>query len=142
MQFRDAFPIVYVQDVERSLAFYAAAFGFVPHFRWPEQGVAEFVALSLEDQALGLAAASDEPLHGLPIATTGPTRFELCIYTDDTDDAARRLRALGARELRAPEDMPWGERLCYFADPDGNPLHVTARLERADEQVEQDRQDY
>jgi lactoylglutathione lyase len=128
MPFGDAFPIVYVKDVERSVAFYSAAFGFAPHFRWPDEGVATFVTLSLGEQALGLAAGSEEPLHGLPIAATGPARFELCVYADDTDTAAERLRALGAPELRAPEDMPWGERLCYFADPDGNPLHVTSRL--------------
>jgi lactoylglutathione lyase len=139
--FRDAFPIVYVQDVERSVAFYAAAFGFVPRFRWPEEGAAEFVTLSLGDQTLGLAAVS-EPLHGLPIATAGPARFELCIYADDTDAAAERLRGLGAPELRQPETVPWRERLCYFADPDGNPLHVTARLEGADEQVDEDGQDH
>jgi len=130
-----------VEDVERSVAFYGAAFGFQPRFLWPEEGVLTFATLSLGEQALGLAAISEEPLHGLAIATTGPVRFELCIYTDDTDAAAERLRALGARELRAPEDMPWLERLCYFADPDGNPIHVTARLERADEHVDEDRHD-
>jgi catechol 2,3-dioxygenase-like lactoylglutathione lyase family enzyme len=127
--FRDAFPIVYVTDVDRSAEFYIAAFGFEVGFRWPDEGPAEFVQLSLGEQALGLSAAAGEPLHGLPMTADGPTRFELCIYTDDTDKAAERLRELGARELKAPEDMPWRERLCYFADPDGNPLHITAPLD-------------
>ena len=37
MQFRDAFPIVYAEDIERSVAFYGAAFGFQPRFRWPRR---------------------------------------------------------------------------------------------------------
>ncbi len=25
--------------------------------------------------------------------------------------------------------MPWGERMAYVADPDGNPVHLAMRLE-------------
>ena len=37
--------------------------------------------------------------------------FELCVYVDDTDAAAERLRSLGAKQLAEPQDMPWNERL-------------------------------
>jgi uncharacterized glyoxalase superfamily protein PhnB len=54
--------------------------------------------------------------------------FELCVYVDDTDAAAERLRSLGAKQLTEPQDMPWNERLTYFEDPDGHRLHVTMKL--------------
>jgi uncharacterized glyoxalase superfamily protein PhnB len=79
---REPFPILYVADVERSVAFYRDAFD-----------------------------------------------FELCVYADDVDVAAERLRALGAREIASPADQPWGERLAYFEDPEGHRLHITAPLQ-------------
>ena len=127
--FRTPFPIVYVADVERSAAFYCEAFGFELTFRWPDEGPTDFAALDLGPHSLGLARADGEPLHRLQMTAEGPARFELCVYTEDTDAAAERLRALGAPELLPPTEMPWQERLCYFADPDGNPLHVTQKLD-------------
>jgi uncharacterized glyoxalase superfamily protein PhnB len=54
--------------------------------------------------------------------------FELCVYVDDTDAAAERLRSLGAKQLTEPQDMAWNERLTYFEDLDGHRLHVTMKL--------------
>lgn len=127
--FRDAFPIVYVEDVERSIRFYSECFGFEVGYRWPEEGPAEYAFLRLAPLGIGLAtAAAGERGHGRSSSASGPPRFELCIYCDDTDAASERLRAWGAVELRPPQDESWGERRAYFADPDGNPLHVTARI--------------
>ena len=96
-------------------------------FRWPAAGALEYAFLRLGDHAIGVAR-SGEPLHGLTAPPGGP-RFELCIYTDDADAAAGRLRSLGATELLPPTDQPWRERVCYFEDLDGNPLHIAARLD-------------
>jgi lactoylglutathione lyase len=128
--FRTPFPIVYAQDVERSVDFYRDAFGFEVTFRWPsDEGTLEFAFLELGDSGIGIGSAAPA-LHGLPVAAGGtPVHFELCLYADDVDAAAERLRALGARELLPPTDQPWKERLCYFEDPDGNPIHITAPIE-------------
>jgi lactoylglutathione lyase len=32
------------------------------------------------------------------------------------------MRADGVTVLREPTDMPWGERVAYVTDPDGNPV--------------------
>jgi lactoylglutathione lyase len=127
--FRTPFPILYTGDPQRSLDFYREAFGFQLAFRWPAEGPLEYAYLTLAGAGLGIGRAKT-PLHGRPVTATGPARFELCIYTDDTDAAADRLRGLGAPELLPPTTQPWGERLCYFADPDGNPLHVTCPVEQ------------
>ena len=52
--------------------------------------------------------------------------FELCIYVDDVDGTAERLLGLGARQVKAVGEMPWGERMAYFDDLDGHRLHVTS----------------
>jgi lactoylglutathione lyase len=49
----------------------------------------------------------------------GP-RHELFVYVDDVDSAVSELRVRGASVLREPADMPWGERVAFVTDPEGN----------------------
>jgi lactoylglutathione lyase len=43
--------------------------------------------------------------------------------------ATERLRTLGVPEFLPPTDQPWNERVCYFGDPDGNPIHITSPIQ-------------
>jgi lactoylglutathione lyase len=52
--------------------------------------------------------------------------FELFVYVDDVDAQVEELRRDGVGVLREPEDMFWGERVAYVADPDGNPIALAA----------------
>ena len=106
------FPILYVADVDRAARFYQQAFGFEQTYRWED----DYIAVRRGDSQLGLGRGE------------GRGWFELCIYVDDVDATAERLRELGARELSPPADMPWNERLAYFEDADGHKLHVTMKL--------------
>jgi lactoylglutathione lyase len=125
--FREAFPILYSADVERAVAFYRDAFGFEIGFRWPAEGPLEFAYLRLEPLGIGIGRAGDDALHGE--RTDAPRGgFELCLYTDDVDATAARLRELDAPILLEPADQPWGERLLYTRDPDGTPVQVTMKL--------------
>jgi lactoylglutathione lyase len=127
--FREPFPILHVSEVERSVGFYAEAFGFEVAFRWPAAGPLEFAFLKLGETGIGIGRAEPPPLPDWP-----PGRdlgsFQLCIYADDADAAAERLRSLGVRQVTEPRAMPWGEKLAFFEDPDGNLIHVTAVLDR------------
>lgn len=44
------------------------------------------------------------------------------IYMAEVDRVVEQLRGGGTPILREPADMPWGERVAYVADPDGNPV--------------------
>jgi catechol 2,3-dioxygenase-like lactoylglutathione lyase family enzyme len=124
----EPFPIIYAGDVDESVAFYVEAFGFEIGYRWPGEGPIRFAHLKLPGDSRGIGiGGADGNVHGLPVGH-GPARFELCLYVDDMDDASSRLRALGAAELRPPVDEPWGERRAYFADRDGNPIHLAMSL--------------
>ncbi len=113
------------------MRFYRDLFGFEVVYRWPPEGEAlEFAFLRLEP--LGIAVASHsapEELIGRSAVAGSPPRFELCIYADDVDRAAEDLVRSGLELLLPPTDQPWGERLFYVEDPDGNPIQVTMRLE-------------
>jgi lactoylglutathione lyase len=117
--FREAFPILYVDDVERAAQFYVGNLGFEQVYRFPPEGEPDFAFLKLEP--LGIAVSKRRPEQE-------GRGFELCVYADDVDAAAERLRAAGSEEVQAPADQEWGERLAYFRDPDGHLLHVTAKL--------------
>ena len=115
--FREAFPILYVDDVEQAAAFYASTFGFEETYRHEEDGVPDFAFLALEPLGIGIGKRPDDEGRD----------FALWLYADDVDDAAARLRAAGATEILAPTDQPWGERLCTFVDPSGHLIHVGAK---------------
>lgn len=42
----------------------------------------------------------------------------------DVDEEFNRVTALGARPVFAPQTMPWGQRTCYVADPEGNLIEI------------------
>jgi lactoylglutathione lyase len=132
LSFHEPFAILYVEDPERSVAFYRDAFGFDLDMRWPPEGdELDYASLSLGPHKLGITRRSvPKDLIGRTAATReSPPRFELCFLATDTDAAAEHLRTLGARELRPAENMPWGERMAFFEDPDGNPLHIRAPVD-------------
>jgi lactoylglutathione lyase len=116
---RRAFPVIYAKDVDRVAAFYVSL-GFEEHVRLPgpdgttgfaglRRGVAE-LAVTSEDSPRMLAGVEPGP---------GP-RHELFVYVDDVDAAIAELRRSGATILREATDMPWGERVGFVADPEGN----------------------
>jgi catechol 2,3-dioxygenase-like lactoylglutathione lyase family enzyme len=129
--FREPFPILHVEDVERSVGFYTDAFGFEVGFRFPDDGPLEFAYLRLGETGIGIGRRTPPPVPDWPEERELGS-FQLCIYADDTDAAAERLRAVGAQQVTAPRSMPWGEKLVFFEDPDGNLLHVTAVLDQGE----------
>ncbi|MFD6216230.1 VOC family protein, partial [Nocardia salmonicida] len=38
------------------------------------------------------------------------------------------LEETGIQILRSPIDMPWGERIAYVSDPDGNPVALASEV--------------
>jgi lactoylglutathione lyase len=126
MPFRDGFPVLYVRDLPAALAFYGGLLGFAELYRQPEEGEPAFVSLAQGGTKLGLVVYGAPEAH-LGVTPGGGIRFELWLYCDGVDAEVERLRAADVAVLREPEDMPWGERLAYVADPDGNPVSIAAK---------------
>ena len=66
------------------------------------------------------------PRHMIGVSLGDAPRFELFVYVDDVDEAIESMRASGVPILREPENMPWGERVAFVADPEGNPVTLAA----------------
>lgn len=115
-----AFPVIYTDDVARLVRFYTAL-GFEKTYQFPPEGEAGYVSLSRGESGLGITTTdSPRELAGIEVGA-GP-RFEMFVYVDELDGCVDRLRRDGVRVLRDPREMPWGERLAYVSDPDGNPV--------------------
>jgi lactoylglutathione lyase len=132
--FREPFPILHVEDVERSLRFYVENFGFEEEFRFPDEGPPEFVFLRMGETGIGIGGKGEPGVpdwpHGRPTGS-----FQLCIYAEDAGAAAQRLVAAGVPRLTEPREMPWGEKLAFFEDPDRNLIHVTSVVPEGGEAV-------
>ncbi len=115
------FPMLSVQSLDEAIKFYKGLLGGEEAFRFPPDGDAVFVTLRLGESELGIGQLTDGPtLHGQPQRPASGHRIELCLYVDDVDAAVARLRDAGAPILLEPSDQPWGERVAYTSDPDGN----------------------
>ena len=96
-RFREAFPILCVEDVERAIAFYGSTFGFEASYRWDDAGRTVFAFLKLEPLGIGVAVR--------PPGEDPERSFALLVYGDDVDDAAERLR-VGRGDRSARADRP------------------------------------
>jgi catechol 2,3-dioxygenase-like lactoylglutathione lyase family enzyme len=108
------FPMLSAEDFAASVRFYTAL-GGIEAYRFPEADPV-FVTLRFGDSELGIGAMSGTPIHGRPQRPAGGHRIELCLYVDDVDAAAAAVAVV----VTPPQDTPWGERIAYIEDPDGN----------------------
>ncbi len=121
---RHILTILAVNDLDRSRAFYDAAFGWaiaveVPvYVEYMLPGGMLFGLYQREGFArnTGIAPAT------LPAGSI--TGTEIYLRVEDLPGAVARLRQAGARLLAPAAPRDWGDEAAYFADPEGNVLVV------------------
>ena len=55
--------------------------------------------------------------------------YEIALKVDsfsEVDETFGEVVARGAKPVMQPETMPWGQRTCYIADPEGNLLEIAS----------------
>ena len=113
-----AFPVLHAEDVEAVAAFYGRL-GFCEHVRLPSpDGRPGYIGLTRDGAELAVTHVDSPRVLAGVQPGPGP-RGELFVYVDDLDGAVDALRDT-ATVHREPADMPWGERLAFLADPEGN----------------------
>ena len=123
---RLGYVILFVEDLERSLAFYRDVIG-VP-FRLEGDGYLEFAT-----QGAKLGLYDRNRLGELTGQEPDPPRHpggEVVFLVEDVDDEAARLRAAGATILSGPVDRPWGHRTLHVLDPDGFVVELAEEIPR------------
>jgi lactoylglutathione lyase len=118
MQF--GYAILYVDDVESTVAFYERAFGLKRTMVVPD----EFGELATGATKLSFAArAHVVKLFPIPFQSAGmrsdPPPIEIGLVTDDVPAAFERALAAGAVTVAEPQQKPWGQTVGYVRDNNG-----------------------
>lgn len=111
-------PVLFVQDLARSKAFYQDFLGLSPTF---EDSTSIGMTLGGQMVLLVTVESGRELLVGESPGTPHgqrPTNI-FNLFVDDVDEWVSRLSAMGAPFLGAPVDRPWGRRTAHLRDPDG-----------------------
>jgi catechol 2,3-dioxygenase-like lactoylglutathione lyase family enzyme len=115
------FPMLSVEHLDHSLKFYGQLLGGQQSYRFPSEGEPAFVTLMFGPTEIGLGQIGGGPaLHGQPLRPATGHRIELCVYVDHLDGKVAELRAAHVPIVLEPTLQPWGERVAYVSDPDGN----------------------
>jgi lactoylglutathione lyase len=115
-----AFPVVFASDVGVTAGFYERL-GFERHFQLPAEGEPGYIGLRRGGSEVAVVADEwPQRQYGASVATG--VRFEMFVYVAGVDGLVEELAEAGVSILTEPNDMPWGERVAYVADPDGNPV--------------------
>lgn len=113
-----AYTILYVENVEETLAFYSEAFGFKRKMlhETGDYGELDTGATTLSFSSLRLM----EEIGKRPARPTpGRPAFEIAFTVDDVQAALTRAVGAGAEPVQEPEDMPWGQTTAYVLDING-----------------------
>lgn len=106
---------VLVDDVERSVAFYAALFGKEPQVRTPA-----LVGFDVAGGLFGIVDRTSYPNSGSVNSSVRPY-----MKVADLDGAFARAKALAGDRIEAPGIVTEGDfRFFRFTDPDGNMLEL------------------
>lgn len=110
------YTIIYVDQVEATIAFYERAFGFKRDM--VVEG--EFGQLATGETRLGFAAR--KMMHGpahFASAKDKPLAVEVAFTTNDVQAAFDKAVAAGASPVTKPEQKPWGQIVAYVRDNNG-----------------------
>jgi lactoylglutathione lyase len=118
---RLGYTILYTPDVAASLAFFETAFGLQRRFLH-EGG--DYGELATGETTLAFAAHTLGAAHfptGYIRAHESdlPLGMEIALVTPDVAAAHSKAISAGAREMKAPETMPWGQTVSWLRCPDG-----------------------
>lgn len=118
MKFR--YTIVYVPDVEATIAFYEKAFGFRLKFMPESKLYGE-----LDTGATALAFCSEQmgSIHGVEIGKNALDKpaagIEIAFTSDDVKQSYDHAVKSGCTAIKEPMTTPWGQTIAYVRDLNG-----------------------
>lgn len=115
------YTILYVPDVERTVAFYEEAFSLESRFVHESGDYAEMETgeTALAFASHDLARSNFEAPYRESDPDEPPAGFEIALVTDEVADAFRQAVEAGAVGLAEPAQKPWGQAVAYVRDLNG-----------------------
>ena len=120
------YTIIYVPNVEESITFFETAFGLERGFVHPDGDYGELqtgeTKLAFAAHELGESNFSKGYVHASDEAK--PLGIEIALVTDDVNTAHAKALGAGAKEIKEPEQKPWGQTVSYVHCPDGTLIEL------------------
>jgi len=125
-----AYTILYVKDVQKSMTFYATAFGLQQKFTTPDGSYGE---LSTGETTLSFASismAKSNLREGFTESDLSkkPFGIEIGFTTDNVEDALKAAVKAGATVVENPKTKPWGQIVAYVRDMDGFLIEICTSM--------------
>lgn len=124
-------PMLIVKDVDASLKYYAAAFGFEAGGSMQDENgkmnyanmmyKGQMVLMLMPEQSWGSPAVT-------PASSNTPTPVSLFVYVDNVDQQFAQAKKTGVKVLSEPTDMFWGDRVTQLQDADGHIWSLATRV--------------
>ncbi|MFB9077073.1 VOC family protein [Flavobacterium procerum] len=124
------YTILYVEDVEESIAFYENAFGFSRKFVSPDNDYGELLTgettLSFASKKLAAQNLPDgfieSNLENKPFAT------EIGLITENVPETLQKATSFGAVMVSEPHEKPWGQIVAYVRDLNGFLIEICTEV--------------
>jgi lactoylglutathione lyase len=124
------YTILYVEDVEESIAFYENAFGFSRKFVTPENDYGELITgettISFASKKLAAQNLKDGFIESNP--EDKPFAIEVGFITDNVDELVQKATSFGAILVKEPTQKPWGQIVAYVRDIDGFLIEICTEV--------------
>lgn len=114
--------IIYVDNAVKATEFYEKAFGMKTKFIHESNMYAE-----MESGETTLAFANDEMLKmniGIEALKGTKNCFEIAFSTENVQEAFEMAISNGAKEIKKPEEKPWGQVVAYVQDNFGTIVEI------------------
>ncbi|MCF6317233.1 MAG: VOC family protein [Marinosulfonomonas sp.] len=122
------YTILYVQNVETTLAFFGAAFGFKTAFLHEGKDYGE---LDTGETKLAFSSIALMQQLGKSPATNPVTNpaFEIAFETDDVAAALDKALKAGAELVQEVQEVPWGQTTAYVRLPEGILIEICTAVQ-------------
>jgi lactoylglutathione lyase len=121
-----------VRDLEKCVTFYRDKLGLILHDR--QDDIAYFIFSNQEKPGVALVTMNNA-LNLISQEQVRPDeetihRTYFAVFVDDVDKEYEELRSKGVHFIKPPTTHPWGQRIAYFEDPEGNLWEISTFFEK------------
>lgn len=124
------YTILYVENVEESVAFYENAFGFSRKFVTPDGDYGELITgettLSFASKALASKNLPDGFIESS--LEDKPFAIEIGFIVENVPEVLQKATSFGAVMVSEPVEKPWGQVVAYARDLNGFLIEICTEV--------------
>lgn len=125
------YTILYVEDVEESVAFYENAFGFSRKFVSPDNDYGELITgettLSFASKKLAAQNLKDGFIESS--LEDKPFAIEIGFIVENVPEVLQKATSFGALMVAEPVEKPWGQVVAYVRDLNGFLIEICTEVQ-------------